>query len=88
MPSIFTVGVWGWAYSDSPSVYPFLSSTLDKLLARRIGSPLLVATCKDGCSWVPVARWCQERRVGHYDTDWKALAISTTATAERLVRLV
>lgn len=37
MPNIFTVGVWGWEYSDSPSIYPFLAATLDKLLARRIG---------------------------------------------------
>jgi hypothetical protein len=71
----FTVGVWGWGYSDSPHLYPFLADTLDKLLSRRIGS-LLVGTCLDGSSWVPVSRWCQERSVGRFETDWKALALN------------
>jgi len=63
MPDIFTVGVWGWDNSDSPQLYPFIATTLDKLLVRQMGS-LLVATCTDGSSWVPVSRWCRERRIG------------------------
>jgi hypothetical protein len=80
MSDIFTVGVWGWDSSDSPQIYPFLAATLDRLLSRRLGS-LLVATCKDGSSWLPVSRRCRERRVGHYETDGKALAIAKDALA-------
>jgi hypothetical protein len=71
----FTVGVWGWSYSDTPHLYPFLAATLDRLLSRRIGS-LLVPTCPDGSSCVPVERWCRECRVGRFETDWKALALN------------
>jgi hypothetical protein len=28
---------------------------------------------------VPVSRWCRERRVGRYETDWKALAVAKDA---------
>ncbi len=79
MPDIFTVGVWGWDFADSPDVYPFIATTQNRLLARRLSSPLLVATCREGCSWVPVSRWCRERRIGHYETDWKALAVAKDA---------
>jgi hypothetical protein len=58
MSDIFTVGVWGWDYSDSPQIYPFFAATLERLLSRRLGSPLLIATCQEGCSWMPVSRWC------------------------------
>jgi hypothetical protein len=79
MSNPFAVGVWGWDFSDSPHLYPFIAATLDRLLARRLNSPLLVATCADGSSWVPVSRWCRERQVGHYETDWQALAVAKDA---------